>query len=396
VTIRQDGMYRKLLSHLDAQYVGFTATHFRLGHGYIHIGEGRLFNHIAYDMSKPDIFNKLVSEGYLTRLITKATVMKMNDDGIRIRAKDYAVNDLSAKFDRESITNVAVEEIIEYGNNYKKWLIFAIDIDHAEHITQALCKRGIAAAVVHSKMDADRDEVVQGFRDGKYRTVVNVDILTMGLNVPDIDMIAILRLTRSPVIHVQTIGRGLRVTPEKTHCLVLDFAGNTARLGPINDVIVKQKRKGSGTGQQIVKECPGCMALHHPSVRVCDVCGHVFVFKSNLSVTAGTHEVVRTVIAKWHTLDNISFNIHNKEGKPASMRVTYRIGLQTFSEWICYDHEGFAKYKADNWVRFRSPDGMPTPQDVYQLCEWAPWMKRPREVLVNFSERFPQIKDIRF
>jgi len=396
VTIRQDGMYRKLLSKLTAQYVGYTATHFRLGHGYIHIGEGRLFNEIAYDMSKPEIFNRLVDEGYLTKLITKATIMKMNTDGIAIRAKDFALDALSNRFDRDVVTDIAVEEIIEFGYNYKKWLIFAIDIEHAEHITTALCKRGINAAVVHSRMDEDRDAVVCGFREGKYRAVVNVDILTMGFNVPDIDLIAMLRPTHSPVIHVQAFGRGLRPYPNKTHCLCLDFAGNTMRLGPINDVVIKQKVKGKGTGEPIVKECPNCQALVHPAVKYCDVCGHQFVFKTSLSTKAGTVDVVRRTITEWHKIDSIRYDLHNKEGKPASMKVTYRIGLQTFSEWICFDHEGYAKHQADNWVRFRAPLGMPDPEDVYQLYEWSPWLRKPTQVLVNFGEKFPRIKDAKF
>jgi len=103
VTMRQDGMYRRLLSKLKAQYVGFTATHFRLGHGYITIGENRLFNTIAYDMSKPEIFNRLVDEGYLTELITKATVMKMDTTGIKTRAKDFALDELSKRFDRNAV-----------------------------------------------------------------------------------------------------------------------------------------------------------------------------------------------------------------------------------------------------------------------------------------------------
>jgi len=396
VTIKQDGMYRKLLSKLDAQYIGFTATHFRLGHGYIHQGEGRLFNHIAYDMSTPEIFNRLVAEGYLTRLITKATVMKMDVSGIKMRAKDYSLDELSERFDRDSITNVAVEEIIEFGYNYKKWLIFAIDIEHAEHITNALFMRGINACVVHSKMDADRDKAVSDFKKGVYRAAVNVDILTTGLDVPDIDLIATLRPTESPVIHVQTFGRGLRPHPNKTHCLILDFAGNTMRLGPINDVIVKQKKKGDGKGVAPVKECPKCQALLHPTAKVCDVCGHEFKFKANISKTADETEVVRTSIAEWYKIDQVSYAIHKKAGRPDTLKVTYRVGLSTFSEWICFDHDGYAKHKADNWVWFRSPNGMPFPKNVYQLHEYAPWMKQPKKVLVNFSEKFPKIRDVLF
>jgi len=278
-------------------------------------------------------------------------------------------------------------------------LIFAIDIAHAEHITKALCKKGINAAVVHSKMDADRTAVVNGFKRGDYRAVVNVDILTMGLDVPNIDLIIMLRPTHSPVLHVQTIGRGLRPHPDKTHCLVLDFAGNTMRLGPINDVRIKQKDKSDGTGEPIVKECPDCQALVHISVKNCNVCGYEFLFKTNLTVEAGIEELVKKTespTAEWYNVSSIRYDLHDKVGKPTSMKVTYRVGLQTFNEWICFDHDGYAKYKADNWVRFRAPEGMPTPGDVHQLYEWASWLKQPIEILIDLKTKFPQIKDAKF
>lgn len=396
VNHRQTGMYRTFLIGLNANYVGYTATHFRLGHGYIHRGEGALFNKLAYDLSSPELFNRLVEENFLTRLIAKGTDMRMDVRGIKMRAKDYAVNELSKRFDRDAITDMAVEEIIEYGANYKKWLVFAIDIAHAEHITDAFTKRNISAGVVHSKMDGDRDEVVADFRIGKYRAVVNVDILTTGLDVPDIDLIAMLRPTKSPVIHVQTIGRGLRVAPGKDHCLVLDFAGNTKRLGPINDVRVIQRDHGKKRGDAPVKECPQCKTLQHIKVKFCEVCGFKFIFKTKLSTRAGTASIVKNTGPKWCIVDLINYTLYKKEGRPNSMKVTYRVGIQSFSEWICLDHTGYPKYEAEAWIHFRAPDGMPMPKDVNQLVEFAPHMKQPKKVLVNFSDKFPKISDVLF
>lgn len=407
VTIRQNGMYRKFLNGLRANYVGFTATHFRLGHGYIHKGEGALFNKLAYDISQSETFNKLVEQKYLTRLITKATVLRMSTRNLRLRAGDYIPKQLSERFDRESITDKAVDEIIEFGYNYKKWLVFAIDIDHAEHITETFNKKGVDARVVHSKMKDDRDSVVWDFKRGKFRCVVNVDILTTGLDVPDIDLIAMLRPTQSPVIHVQTIGRGLRVASDKSHCLVLDFAGNTQRLGPINDVRITPPSRLLG-GPQILKECPNCSALQPLKLKICDVCGHEFKFRNKLSRTADTTSVVKETKspdqltteeggrAKWHKVDDVTYALHHKDGKPTSLKVTYRIGISTFSEYITYDHEGYAGRKARNWVRFRAPQGMPDPTSVFQLYEWSQWLKKPTEVYTNFNDKFPQVRDARF
>jgi len=398
ITIKQSGMYRKFFDGLmDPVYVGFTATPFRLGHGYIHEGEGALFNNIAYDISSPENFNKLIEQGYLCNLFTKATLMKMDTSDVTVRMGDYAISSLSIHFDRKSITEVAVDEIIEFGANYKKWLIFGIDIDHAEHITKTFEQRGIEALCVHSKMDGDRDEVIEQFRsDSAIRAIINVDILTTGFDVPQIDLIAMLRPTKSPVIHVQTIGRGLRVAEGKNHCLVLDFAGNTARLGPINDVYVKQV-VGDGTGEPITKECPECLLICHPKLKICPACGHEFVFKEKLQVTATTDAVIKVSDAEWQDVQNIKYFIHHKRGKPDSMRVQYSVGngdiTHSFSEWVCYDHEGFVKYKADHWVKIRAQYGMPMPEDINELLEFSPWLKKPDRVLVNLTERFPKIHD---
>ena len=70
-----------------------------------------------------------------------------------------------------------------------------------------------------------------------------MDVLTTGFDDPDIDLIALMRPTKSPILHVQTVGRGLRPSPKKDHCLILDFAGNTMRLGPVNDMRVKMRDK---------------------------------------------------------------------------------------------------------------------------------------------------------
>ncbi|KKM03907.1 hypothetical protein LCGC14_1769750, partial [marine sediment metagenome] len=295
VNHKDSGMYREFLGNLDAAYIGFTATHFRLGHGYIHKGEGALFNHISYDISSPDIFNRLVSEGYLARLITKGTIQVLNPDGCKRRGKlgDWIPKSLSGKLDRPAITQMACREIVEFGANYKRWLIFAIDIEHAEHVTKELLSLGVNVECIHSKMGGDRKEIVRRYKRGEIQALVNVEMLTTGLDVPDIDLIAILRPTCSPVLHVQTIGRGLRPHPNKDHCLVLDFAGNIDRLGPINQVKIQEPgMKTKGEGPAPMKQCPECMVHAFPAQKFCEVCGHEFEFRTNLTTSASVSDVV--------------------------------------------------------------------------------------------------------
>ena len=415
VPIKGDTMYRSFLGNLHANYVGLTATHFRLGHGYLHKGEGALFNKIAYDLSAPHKFNKLVHEGYLSKLVTKNTLQKWEADeqGMRTTAGDFNSKDMSMAFDRDTITKAAVEEIIKFGKNYKCWLIFAINIEHAENIAETLTNAGIKTACVHSKMLEDRKQVIQDIKDGKYRATVNVDVLTTGFDVPGIDLIAMLRPTKSPVIHVQTIGRGLRVVhapgfPDsdegrrdaieagpKQHCLVLDFAGNTERLGPINDVYIRQKGETKGTGEAPIKECPECLVLMHPSIMECDNCGHEFVRKEKIEMKASTAEIVLIEREKWLDVKEVVYSIHQKPGKQSSLRVQYKTGLSGFSEWICYEHPNYAGHRARNWVDFRYLSN-PKPRDLQELYTNVDKLMKPTQILVDTSGKFATIKDYRF
>ncbi len=397
VPVKGAGMYRSFLDEMDCIYIGLTATHFRLGTGYIHEGDGAIFNNLAYDLTSFENFNKLIDQGYLTNLISKKTLMKMDMKGISTVGGDYSINQMGDKFDRMSITIEACNEIIKFGKNYKKWLIFAIDIKHAENIAGVLNEKGIPTIAVHSQMTDDRDTAISKFRLGECRAIVNVDILTTGFDVPDIDLIAMLRPTQSPIIHVQTIGRGLRVAPNKDHCLILDFAGNTKQLGPINDVLVKEK--GKRKGQAPVRLCPECETYHHISIKVCPVCNYEFPIKEKRE-KLNSHSTNRDIIRKnniepqWYNVTHVGYSIHNKRGMPSSLKVTYKCGqLQTFTEWVCYDHKNFAKAKANAWVNYRLGY---KPNNLRELFKVTNQLKKPTSIKIDINEKFPKILDSRF
>src|SRR5690606_2363936 len=89
-----------------------------------------------------------------------------------------------------------------------------------------------------------------------------------------VDLIAMLRPTLSTGLYVQIVGRGFRLAPGKENCLVLDFAGNVRRHGPVDCVMIREP--GKGEGEAPVKECPECHSLVHASLRYCPDCGYFF------------------------------------------------------------------------------------------------------------------------
>lgn len=440
VPVKGEGMYRSFLGELEATYIGLSATIFRLGHGYIHEGKGALFTDLVYDLTSRENFSRLVREGFLSRLISKRTLEGMDTDDIKVKRGDFALDDMSLKFDREAVTKPIVNEVVKFGKNYKKWLIFAIDISHAEHIAKMLNDQGVPTACVHSKMKQDRETVINDIKKGKYRATVNVDVLTTGFDVPDIDLIAIMRPTKSPVFHVQSVGRGLRVVygdgdgdgdfdlntiegrlaaieaGPKQHCLVLDFAGNTERLGPVDDIQIKTKDdKKKGSGEAITKTCPECDVIHHAAVRVCDVCGYEFPFRHKLDLTAsnsditssGSKSYTQPKSVDWYDVTRVSYSIHSKKGSPSSLKVTYHCGIATrFNEWVCYDHKGFPKHKADSWVAYRvneanrqgrtNPFRFGMPNNLRDLYKHVQFLAQPKRVLVDTTQKFANIKDSEF
>ena len=382
----KNGMYHKFFTQVEKPVIGFTATPFRLGAGYLHIGPKAFFDDIVYTIP----IKKLQREGYLCELTAKATKRRMKTDKIRKQAGDFIITDLAKAFDRSMVTEDIIEELILYKEERKKWLLFTIDISHCEHVVSMLKEKGISAAFVHSRMKENREKIISDFKDGKYQALVSVAVLTTGFDVPSVDLIGLLRPTASPVLHVQIIGRGLRIAPEKENCLVLDFAGNLIRNGPIDSPVIKLK--GKGGGEPIMKECDNCWEIVHAAVRVCPACGEKFKIRHNLQSTAKDREVL--AFEEWHDVTDVKyFNYTGSRGIPM-LKVSYICGVRRFSEYQCFQHGGYATHKAQFWWKRRSKEKPPT--TAQQALERSDSLIVPKRILVDESGKYDTIKDSEF
>jgi DNA repair protein RadD len=116
----------------------------------------------------------------------------------------------------------------------------------------------ISADVIHGQTNkTDRENIIARFKRGEVRALVSVNVLTTGFNVRDVDLLAMLRPTHSAALYIQMAGRGMRTAEGKTDCLVLDFAGNINRHGPV-DKVQPPKKKGKREGDAPLKECESC------------------------------------------------------------------------------------------------------------------------------------------
>jgi len=138
------------------------------------------------------------------------------------------------------------------------------------------------------------------------------------------------------------------------------------------------KDRASGNGEAPAKECPQCQAVIHAAYSVCPECGHQFPppereKHDRQASTAGvlSGEVKETELE----VSEIHYSVHVKrdapEDHPRTMRVDYRVGFNDHrSEWVCFEHTGYARGKAEAWWRARSHEPVPeTVEQAVDICE---------------------------
>lgn len=393
--------------------IGFTATPWRLGSGHI-TEEGGVFTDVCFDITGMESFNRLIGEGFLCPLIPKRTKTVLDVSGVHMRGGEFIAAELQNAVDKDEITERALRESLEIANDRRKWLIFASGVKHAHTISDMLSAFGMECPTITSDMSASARNDLIGpggdFRTGKVRAVVNNNVLTTGLDVPDIDYILVLRPTASSRLWVQMLGRGTRPVfapgydindmgqrlaaiqaSGKIDCLVGDFAGNTRRLGPINDPVIPLKRGKKGGGEAPVRVCDMCDTYNHASARKCIKCGYEFPQAVKLKQAASTESLIKgdLPIVEVVPIDNITYQLYEKHDRPESVKVSYWCGPTSFSEYVCLQHEGYAAVKARRWWRERAHTEAPsTARDALERISEC---KVPTHLRVWVNKKYPEI-----
>ena len=371
--------------------IGLTATPFRTGSGMLHEGKDALFTDIAYEAPVRD----LIDAGFLSPLISKQPATRLDVSKVGTRAGDFIARDLAAAVDQDATTRAAVTEIITHGKDRKSWLAFCSGVDHARHVAEEFARQGITCRTIFGDTPKEeRDAIIAAFKRSEIRALASMGVLTTGFNAPAVDLIALLRPTKSAGLYVQMVGRGTRLAPDKENCLVLDFAGNVRRHGPID--LVRPKRPGDGGGGEApTKVCPECDSIMALSATECPDCGYVFPAREvKIAPTAATLPVLSPKV-QWLSVHGVYYSRHDKRGGRPSMKVTYSCGLKSYNEWVCVEHQGYARQKALEWWRKRAP-GFPMPRTVDDAIAQAGQLTRPTAISVRPSGRFLEISGYRF
>ncbi|OLO05194.1 DEAD/DEAH box helicase [Salinicola socius] len=257
--------YEKVIARLrqarpNLKVLGLTATPYRLGegflyhrhyHGMVKGPEAAFFRDCVFEQP----LRVMVRQGYLAepRRIDGAMAFYDFSRLTPQRNGQFAERDLDGVVRGNRATPQIIHDVIERARDREGVMIFAATVAHAEEVL-GLLPSGESALVTGATPGPERERLITTFKARELKYLVNVAVLTTGFDAPHVDVIAILRPTESVGLYQQIVGRGLRLSPGKRDCLILDYAGNPWELYAPE---IAQARP-DGESEPVQVECPEC------------------------------------------------------------------------------------------------------------------------------------------
>ena len=262
-----DTQYQEVIQKLNQKnpglcVLGLTATPYRLGLGWIYeyaqTGERkseqeRYFKQCVFELP----LSYMIKNRFLTVPVkidipvTSYDFSSLSESGRMYTAEEVEEILKSQK----RLTPLIIANIVDITERYKRQgvMIFSASVKHAEEILSYLPVDQARMVIGDTDLN-QRDQIIDEFKAKKFKYLVNVSVLTTGFDAPHVDVIAILRPTESTSLYQQIVGRGLRLSPDKKDCYVLDYTG----MGhDIYTPDVSDKRPAKDT-VPVVVPCPAC------------------------------------------------------------------------------------------------------------------------------------------
>ena len=387
---------RKINPHL--KIVGFTATPFRLDSGRLDRGEDAMFQGIAYEAT----ILELIEAGYLSRPTSTPATAQIDTRAVGTRGGEFIPGQLEAVAVRPEVVAAVAAEIVANAEGRNGILVFGCGVKHATMLSAALCKRGIPCETIFGDTPlVERDAILERFKRRELRALAGMNVLTTGFNAPHVDLIALARPTKSVGLYIQIVGRGTRLFPGKEDCRILDFGGNIARHGPLDKPKVKPDKGAPSEAERAMEKiCDLCEARNPLAARVCVSCGAAFPEALPMVETKPSALPMFSAPAepppkpRWLDVRSVRYSEHPPKvpGKPPTMRVCYTLGITQINQFLCFEHTGYPRRKAEAWWRKHVDDDVPF--SVSHAVEMArEWAVGPSRILVVPNGKFFDVLD---
>lgn len=241
-------MFSQLLRKLSPNFiVGLTATPWRGDEKSL----SELFGPPTYTM---DIIDGM-QRGYLAEVDYRMLVDGVNWDEItKMSQQGFSIQDLNANLIMPDRDIAIVEKFANHFNSIEKprAIAFCRTTAHADRLQPLFASYGIKAALLHSGLSREQRFMnLSAFRAGKIDCLLSVEMLNEGIDVPDVNLIAFLRVTHNRRIFIQQLGRGLRIKEGKSKVLVLDFVADIRRIAA--GIQINREAKERGSSPEVIR-----------------------------------------------------------------------------------------------------------------------------------------------
>ena len=262
------------------EIVGFTATPNR--------GDKKGLREVFTNCSHQIEISTLIREGFLVSPKTYVIDVGVRSEleNVRKTVVDFDMDQVARIMNKRAINQRVVSEWVDKANG-RKTVVFCSTIAHAEDLCQEFVEEGVNAKIVTGNTDkTERREILEDLSSGDTQVVVNVSVLTEGVDSPPVSCIILTRPCSYKSTMVQMIGRGLRTIDQneypdivKTDCVVLDFGTSVLTHGSLEEEVNLEGSQSELQGDAPEKVCPECNSVVPLGVRECPMCG--FEFGSN-------------------------------------------------------------------------------------------------------------------
>jgi len=192
-------------------------------------------DHVSYAVEMQDA----ITDGWLCPIrVRQVNIEDMDLTNVRTLKGDLSDQDLEQMLGSDQLLHLIAKPIADLSGD-RPTLIFTPGVQSAHQLACILSSyvggHKVASLDGNTAKD-DRKRIIGDYLGGKIQYLVNCQLLTEGFDAPHTSCVVMARPTKSRALYAQAIGRGTRIAPGKTDCLVLDMKGSAGKHRLINPV----------------------------------------------------------------------------------------------------------------------------------------------------------------
>lgn len=285
-----------LAAQAEARVLGVTATPCRLDGR----GLGREASGFFDVLIEGPTYAELIAAGHLARpRVWRGRRPDLR--GVRAQRGDWQIDDLAERMQGGGYTGDAIAEYVRRCPGQAA-LVFCVNVAHAEAVAADFRAAGYAAAGLHGDTPLRvRERLLHDLAAGDLKVIASCNVVSEGTDIPMVTAAILLRPTKSLCLAWQQIGRALRPWPGKDYAVILDHAGNIARLGFPTDPVVWSLCDKVKQAAVEWKTCPVCQMESPVGTRACEACGYVWLIEEAVGggvaeIPVGTDDVLEEML----------------------------------------------------------------------------------------------------